>query len=137
MSRGLKNFNPGNIRLGADLWRGEVTPSRDAAFRQFASPAWGYRAMFVVLDTYRRRYGIVSLRGIIARYAPPSENDTEGYLRFVAGRAGIADVEAPLDRDDGVRMRAVVGAMSRMENGVEAVAADVEAGWELFVKYRK
>ena len=77
MSRGLENRNPGNIRQSRVRYKGEVRPSRDPEFKQFESPAWGYRAIFVLLDTYRRRHGLRSLREMISRWAPPSENRTE------------------------------------------------------------
>ena len=38
---------------------------------------WGYRAMFVLLHTYRVRHGCRTLREMISRYAPPMENHTE------------------------------------------------------------
>ena len=43
MSRGLSNCNPGNIRQSKVRYKGEVQPSRDPAFKQFESLAWGYR----------------------------------------------------------------------------------------------
>ena len=46
MSRGLSNCNPGNIRQSKVRYKGEVQPSRDPAFKQFESLAWGYRAVF-------------------------------------------------------------------------------------------
>lgn len=84
MSRGLQNCNPGNIRQSKVRYKGEVRPSRDPAFKQFESLAWGYRAIFVLLDTYRIRYGLDTIRGMISRWAPPSENHTETYIRAVA-----------------------------------------------------
>ena len=71
LPRGLRNRNPGNIRRSAVRYKGE-TESDDAAFKAFASTAWGYRAMFVLLHTYRVRHRIATLRGMIARWAPPS-----------------------------------------------------------------
>ena len=47
LPRGLRNRNPGNIRRSAVRYKGE-TKSDDAAFKTFASTAWGYRAMFVL-----------------------------------------------------------------------------------------
>ena len=47
MSRGLANCSPGNIRQSKTRYQGEVVPSRDKAFKQFQTMAWGYRAMFV------------------------------------------------------------------------------------------
>ena len=60
MSRGVRNCNPGNIRCSRVRYKGEVLPSQDREFKQFESMAYGYRAMFVLLDTYRRRYGSFS-----------------------------------------------------------------------------
>ena len=96
---------------------------------------WGYRAMFVLLHTYRVRNGCRTLRAMISRYAPPSENNTESYIRTVATAAGISP-EQNLNTDDRAVMVKVVAGMSRVENGVPAVMPDVEAGWDLFIKYR-
>lgn len=70
LPRGLRNRNPGNIRRSAVRYKGE-TESDDAAFKAFASTAWGYRAMFVLLHTYRVRHRIATLRGMIARWPRP------------------------------------------------------------------
>ncbi len=134
MSRGLRNCNPGNIRLSPTRYQGEVTPSQDKAFKQFQTMAWGYRAMFVLLHTYRKN-GYKTLRQMISRYAPPVENDTGAYLNTVSTQAHVfPDVE--LDTLDPAEMIPIVSAMSRVENGVAAVEADVRAGWDLFIKHR-
>ena len=93
--------------------------------------AYGYRAMFVLLDSYSRRYGLCTIRQMLNRYAPPVENFTEGYIRFVSEKTGIAPdeiINTRADRD----MVPVVAAMSQIENGVAAVMDDVHRGWELF-----
>ena len=133
MSRGLRNCNPGNIRQSRGKFKGEVRPSRDSAFKEFESMAYGYRAMFVLLDTYRTRYGLSTIREMISRWAPPSENFTEGYIRFVSERTGIdadAEVNSLSERD----MVPIVAAMSEIENGTKAVMTDVHEGWKLFVE---
>ena len=133
-SRGLRNRNPGNIRISKTKYLGEVTPSQDRAFKQFSTFGWGYRAMFVLLHTYRKN-GYRTLRRMINRYAPPIENHTENYINSVGKWAGVfTDVE--LDTLDPAVMIPVVSAMSRMENGVPAVEADVREGWQLFVKHK-
>ena len=131
MSRGLTNCNPGNIRQSKTRYKGERYPSRDSEFKEFESMAYGYRAMFVLLDTYSRRYGLCTIRQMLNRYAPPSENFTEGYIRFVSEKTGIAPdeiVNSRAARD----MVPIVAAMSQIENGIPAVMADVHHGWELF-----
>lgn len=132
MSRGLRNCNPGNIRRSSVRYKGEIRPSRDAEFKEFSSLAYGYRAMFVLLDTYRCRYGLSTIRAMIARYAPPAENFTEAYVRFITRRTGIAP-EEEIDTRSARDMIPIVAAMSEIENGVAAVREDVEAGWELFM----
>ncbi|HIV32004.1 MAG TPA: structural protein P5 [Candidatus Alistipes excrementigallinarum] len=131
MSRGMSNCNPGNIRRSRTRYKGEVRPSRDPEFKQFASLEWGYRAIFVLLHTYRVRYGLGSLDGMIARWAPPSENRTDLYLRFVAERTGLKANE-PLDTSCRATMLPLAAAISLMENGVEAPRETLERGWELF-----
>lgn len=130
MSRGIDNCNPGNIRLSKVFYRGEVQPSQDAAFKQFISMEWGYRAMFVLLDTYARRYGLNTIRGMISRYAPPSENNTEAYIAAICEWTGIAadeEVDTRSRRD----MVPIVVAMSRIENGLPALRPQVEKGFDL------
>lgn len=134
MSRGLRNFNPGNIRISKTKYLGEVTPSQDKAFKQFQTMAWGYRAMFVLLHTYRKN-GYRTLRQMINRYAPPVENHTDNYIASVSKWAGVfTDVD--LDTLDPAEMIPVVSAMSRVENGIPAVEADVREGWRLFMQHK-
>lgn len=134
MTRGIRNCNPGNIRNSKTKYLGEVRPSRDAAFKQFETMAWGYRAMFVLLHTYSRN-GYRTLRQMITRYAPPIENHTENYIAHVSRWAEVFP-DASLDTLDPAVMISVVGAMSRMENGVPAVDSDVREGWRLFMQHK-
>lgn len=101
--------------------------------------AWGYRAMFVVMETYARKYGISTIRGIVTRWAPPSENDTDSYVRYVSRRSGI-DPDATVDVYDRKTMLAVAEAMSRIERGSEPAPDELESlgeGWQLFAGERK
>lgn len=131
MARGLANCNPGNIRRSNVRYQGEVRPSRDPAFKQFESLAWGYRAIFVLLDTYRVRHGLRTIAEMIARWAPPVENHTQAYVRAVSDRTGIA-ADAPLDTRDRRTMVPVAAAISFVENGTPADLREVGRGWELF-----
>ena len=132
MSRGLRNNNPGNIRRSRVRYKGEVRPSRDPDFKEFSTMAYGYRAVFVLLDTYRSRYGLTTIRQMLNRYAPPTENFTEGYVRFVADYSGVMPDEV-IDTRSERDMIPIVAAMSKIENGGAANIADVERGWALFM----
>lgn len=134
MSRGLRNNNPGNIRLDGVHWKGEVEPSQDREFKQFETMAWGYRAMFQCLNTYYRKYGLDTIRKMISRWAPPEDgNHTDNYVKAVSEHSGVpADGRITTTNRD--VMIPIVAAMSRVENGVEAKMTDVEAGWKLFIE---
>lgn len=133
MSRGLRNNNPGNIRQSAARYQGEIVPSADPAFKQFKTVAWGYRALFVLLHTYQKKHGLHTIRAMVGRYAPPIENETGKYVQAVTNWSGIP-ADRILNTQDGTVMIPIVSAMSRMENGIAAVSADVGAGWELFIQ---
>lgn len=128
--RGLRNCNPGNIEINSDTFQGEITPSQDKRFKQFKTMAYGYRAIFRVLLTYKQKYGLKTLRQWINRWAPPVENNTESYIQSVSTSAKVfSDVEIDTDNKD--LMCRIVAAISRVENGVPAVMSDVEKGYDL------
>ena len=82
-NRPTRNNNPGNIRKTGRDYYGET--SNDPAFESFAAPEWGYAAMFDLLD---RLYTGLTLSEAIYKWAPPVENDTERYVKFVAKKTG-------------------------------------------------
>ena len=93
VKRGIRNNNPGNIRHG-DKWDGLAAVQSDTSFCVFQTPEYGIRAMARVLMNYQRRYGIETVRGIINRWAPPVENDTDAYVDHVAQVVGVDPDEA-------------------------------------------
>ena len=132
LSRGLRNCNPGNIRRSKTKYQGEKTDSTDSAFKQFESLEWGYRAIFMLLHTYRvRDYGD-TIAKMISRYAPPCENNTEAYISRLCRATGI-DRDTPLDTLNSEQMIPIVCAISAVKNGVEADWQCVTRGWELFI----
>lgn len=131
LSRGLRNNNPGNIRLSSTRYQGEVD-STDTAFKQFKTMAHGYRAMFVLLYTYQKKYHLHTIAEMITRYAPAVENHTQAYIEAVSEWSGVP-ATSHITATNGDIMVPVVAAMSRVENGTVAVMSDVEKGWKLFI----
>jgi len=127
--RGIKNNNPLNIRHNPDLFQGESYPGTDRQFKQFISPAYGYRAAFVTLGTYLTR-GKDTIEKIIRSWAPPSENNTEGYIATVEKLSGIKR-DKVLTADSGEDYVKIVIAMSKVENGVNADPLVVREGFNL------
>lgn len=130
LTRGLRNNNPLNIRKSPVRYQGEVE-GKDPSFKTFKTMAWGYRAAFAILRTYYRRYKLDTIGKMVGRWAPPSENNTRGYVATVCKRTGI-----PADKKLGfykTEMCGIVAAMSFVENGVVADDADVDEGWTMLV----
>ena len=129
-TRGYRNNNCLNIRLSTDKFVGEVQPSTDKAFKQFETAAYGYRAAFKILRNYINNYKLDTIRKMITRWAPPSENATDAYIKAVSDYSGI-DPDEPIHADDRIAMISIVAGMSRVENGIPAVMKDVQDGWEM------
>lgn len=129
--RGLRNNNPGNLRVSRHAWRGKVKGAlkRDRVFEEFVDMPHGYRALIKCLQSYSSR-GIDTLRAMITRWAPASENNTEAYIRRVSELTGIHPGRR-VDVRDKATMVALASAISEVENGVPAVLRDVEEGWAL------
>ena len=131
-ARGIRNNNPGNIRQSGDTFLGEVKPGRDGAFKTFRTMAYGYRALIKTLQTYQRKYGLRTVRQLVSRWAPDSENDTEAYTVSVSRSTGYAP-DRPIDmerKDVAVKM---AEAISRVECGRYDSAAAME-GFDLIHK---
>ena len=128
--RGIRNNNPLNIRHSASKWQGRAPRQTDPSFVQFTSMAYGYRAAFVLLRTYRMKYGCDTIRKIIERWAPRNENNTDTYIAHVASWSGIG-ADRRIAGQDANTYISIVCAMSRQENGQEANRAVVAEGWRL------
>ncbi len=131
ISRGLRNNNPLNIRKSSTQFVGE-TYGQDAAFKTFKTMAYGYRAAFVILRTYYKKYGCNTVGKIIKRWAPPTENNTTNYIATVSRRSKMPSGRK-LSFTMG-EMTAIVAAMSYVENGEAADAKAVAQGWDLMNK---
>lgn len=124
-SRGIRNNNPGNIRWG-DEWRGLVPEAQrtDKSFCQFKAPEFGIRAMIIILRNYQSKYGLKTITGIIKRWAPPNENDTQAYIRSVAQATGT-DADKPIDLTDSRKLFPLLQAIIKHENGTQPYEYDV------------
>lgn len=83
LPRGIRNNNPLNIRIG-NAWKGEVENPTDSEFEQFTSLRWGLRAGFILLKRYIIRYKLNTIKNIISRWAPQTENQTDLYIKKVS-----------------------------------------------------
>ena len=126
MNIGETNRNPLNIRHSArNHWLGLVSncPQR-RGFCNFISAAHGYRAAVVLIKNYINRYGLDTPRKIIARWAPPSENQTMLYIYSVCGRCCL-DPDQKIS-PTGPQIGMLVAAMARQETGMHITPEGVD-----------
>lgn len=133
--RAIRNNNPGNIDFSkANDWLGQLPfdPAIESRFARFDSPQHGIRAMAKTLLSYQRKHGLKTVRAMIGRWAPASENNTTAYTRAVEARL-LAEHNVPPGADIDLQSRAVmvclVQAIIHHENGVNPYSpALVEEG---------
>lgn len=118
--RGIRNNNPLNIVKGNN-WKGEIYPQTDTRFEQFESLEMGIRAGFVILKNYQSKKRIPraranTIREIVTRWAPASENNTKAYIQAVSKRTGLLPDEVILFQER-AKMIALVEAMIFVECG--------------------
>ena len=156
MSIGERNNNPLNIRkVKGQKWKGEASPqpspvgegalpqggsdngalpqrgSGEGAtgpFVRFSSLSYGLRAAFCILRTYRDKYKLVCIEDIITRWAPPTENDTRKYICDCCKLTGFGGKER-LTENNWPRL---VGAMARLESGMNLTEEQIQQGFRLY-----
>lgn len=132
--RGIRNNNPLNIIKGNN-WQGERNPQTDKRFEEFESMEYGIRAGFIImrnnmkesLPKYRQ---CNTLRKLITRWAPPSENNTAKYIEFVSKKSGLHPDEEIRYREK-KKMCAICDAMIRMECGVTLDLKIIESAYDM------
>ncbi len=124
-SRGYRNRNPGNIDFNErNRWQGQTGREPEGRFAQFDSHENGIRALAALLTTYQDRHGLRSIRGIVSRWAPGSENNTEAYIARVSRLTGFGPAER-LDLHTYGHLRPLVEAIITHELGGQPYAAGV------------
>ncbi len=79
--------NLGNIRASNANWSGKGAPQN--GFETFGTPQAGADAMFKNLGAYVQANPGMTVAQAIAKWAPPNENDTGGYIKRLAEATGI------------------------------------------------
>ena len=134
ISRGIRNNNPGNIRLSNDPWQGLAKVQTDKEFFQFKSMAYGIRAIARTLITYQDKYGIRTIKDFVTRYAPEKENDTANYKACVCGISGFSENQI-LDFHQYEDLEPVIRGILFIENGASNYPSfkkyDIDAGLKL------
>lgn len=134
LPRGVRNNNPGNIDYNKNnAWQGRLprNTSVEDRFERFVSPEYGIRALARVLITYQDKHGLATVRDIIGRWAPPTENNSGAYIDRVAQALKTGAMDR-VDVHEYWTMKALVVAIIAHENsGYAYPDAVVDAGLAL------
>lgn len=91
--RATRNNNPGDIEWGQfarmhGATNVESIPegiTETPRFAFFPSVSQGYDAMKTLLLS---KYGLMTVEEMLSKYAPPTENDTQAYIKYVCEQCG-------------------------------------------------
>ncbi len=116
-TRGIRNHNPGNLRYNRYTrnWLG-CTGQDEGGYAVFDSDAHGLLAIVKQLRIDKWSHGLNTIRGVITRWAPSSENDTNAYITAVTTRIQRPP-DAVIDLDNPKVLRPLVKAIIWQENG--------------------
>jgi hypothetical protein len=111
-ARNWRNNNPGNIEFG-NFARRHGAIDTDGRFAIFPTYEAGRRAKeFLLFES--SSYNQLTIAQAISRYAPPSENNTQMYIRVVTSATGSTPDTPVRDLDASAR-QSMLSAMERVE----------------------
>lgn len=113
--------NPLNLR-----YAGQDGATNANGFAAFPTQQAGLAAADNQMGLYAQR-GVNTLRGLISTWAPPNENDTEGYIKRVSATTGI-DPDKQIDLTNPAVTGPIKAAMSAVENGAPKGQQYAQAG---------
>jgi len=124
--RGIRNNNPGNIRISNAAWLGKIPMqyNTDGSFEQFTYAEFGIRALAMNLKNYQAKHHLYTVRGMINRFAPSNENNTNSYVNIVSKSLGVSP-DTPIDFADPNVSLNLVKAIIKHENGVNPYPDDI------------
>jgi hypothetical protein len=103
---GIRNNNPGAMMPGGKL-------------AQYPDMQMGLAALDGNLANYGKQ-GVNTISGVISKWAPPNENDTQAYIKDVSQRLGIPPNQK-IDLTNPLQRQALSTAIALHENGPSGV----------------
>lgn len=129
--RGIRNNNPFNLRPG-DAWQGLALPPVDGGgYLIFQTSLYGLRAGCIDLVNQQKKHGLNTVRQIISKFAPVTENNTAAYISAVSDQIGVGPDDW-LDLTDSGTLQAFAVAVIQHENGQQPYDSSlIEQGAQL------
>jgi hypothetical protein len=129
-SRGVKNKNPGNIKIvPGKKWAGQI--GRDGEFAVFKSHEYGLRAIGKNLRDQERMYGNNTVKEMITSWAPRSDkNDTNSYIAHVSRVVG-SQPNAELDLTNKETVIRLMAAIAKRDSGATYSRQTLERAYNM------
>lgn len=131
--RGIRNNNPGNVRISGSAWAGKVpiASNTDGTFEQFSGPFYGLRVIAYLLLKYQRDKGKKTIKALIedaGGWAPVNNADKNpaNYGDTVAAAVGLRETDY-VDLWTGNTLAGIVAAIVDFENGQQPYDATLIA----------
>lgn len=102
----VRNHNPGNLRI----------PGSATGFQSFQNDDQGIAALSRQLTLYEQRDHLTTIRGILNKYSPGNENDTQALIANASKRTGFGP-DQQLDPKSLDQLVKLVVAITKQENG--------------------
>ena len=132
-TRAERNNNPGNLEYSPNNdWVGKLSRDKsiEKRFERFQTAAHGVRALAVLLQNYGKS-GINSIEGIVSKFAPKNENNTQAYIAALSKRLGVGGSDQ-LDLSDSNTLAQLVRGISTHEAGSNYLSdQDVMSGLQM------
>lgn len=110
---GVTDNNVGNMR----------PPGKSEGFQQFGSVEEGLAAIDKQLKIYSERDGLNTVRGIVSKWAPSNENNTEALIKAMSARTGFKS-DDKLDMSNPATRMIISSAIAIQEKGPGAFLAN-------------
>ncbi|WP_129551810.1 hypothetical protein [Komagataeibacter xylinus] len=120
--RGIRNNNPGNLQYEGQAGAHMETGTNRPRYAAFPTMDAGIQALQKQLVLYNNR-GLNSVASILPKYAPATENDTDGYIASLSRQMHVAP-NTPLDLTNPAVQRQMIYGISNVENGHDSVSLD-------------
>jgi hypothetical protein len=128
---GLKETKPSPTNVGNIRPVGSST-----GFQQYATAEEGIKAIDDNLKAYGTKHKINTLRGVINRWAPSSENDTDSYLNFVSQKTGIKPDEE-IDLTNPTIRHIISGPIVLQEQGLKKIKGETQPTTQQIIEQPK
>ena len=119
---GALGSNPTATQSGVNANNlGNIRPQgKSTGFVQTQNAQQGLKDIDDNLKAYGEKHGIDTLRGVISRWSPPNENDTESLIKQASKRTGL-DPDEKIDLNDPVIRHIISGPIILQEKGLKAL----------------